>query len=74
MIARTVNVAISASSKQTESPFSLPGQSAARVVLLEATVDSDPAHAVRLRARVQFDDSGSLPGRSATVLDWVVLR
>jgi hypothetical protein len=71
IIARTINISVSASSKQETSPFSLPGRDGTRIVLFEA---KDESGHVRLRARVSFNDSPELPGKTSKVLDWVVLR
>jgi hypothetical protein len=73
VIARTIDADASASMKQSDSPFSLPGLVNIRRVLFEATVGGDP----RLRALVQFTDKKNgvaHPGYVADVLNWVVLH
>lgn len=70
VVAKSITGNIGDSSKQTDSPFSIPGLTHKRVVVFEAAISGT----VRLRARVSYDDSGSLPGRSVKVLDWVVVR
>lgn len=81
LIARSVDADAINSSKQTTSPFQLPGVTDRRVVLLEAYLNKDgnpstppAAGDLRLRARVSFDDADGLPGRTLRVLDWVVMR
>lgn len=70
IIARMIDGDASASSKQTSAPFQLPGTSGTRVVLFTAYIDGKP----RLRAKVTYDDTGALPGRSVTINDWAVIR
>jgi hypothetical protein len=81
LIARSVVADTINSSKQTSAPFQLPGLTNRRVVLFEAYLNSDGnpgtspgASDLRLRAKVQFDDSDGLPGRNVKVLDWAVIR
>ncbi|HUF33052.1 MAG TPA: hypothetical protein VMN58_07580, partial [Acidimicrobiales bacterium] len=63
----------SASMKQGDSPFQLPGTDDLRGVTFEAFVGSQ----VRLRARVSYTDTDGgviLPGYRVRVRDWVVVR
>jgi hypothetical protein len=72
IIARTIDGDVSASSKQDDSPFQLPGLVFTRTTLFEATIDGTP----RLRAKVAYNDSKngiSLPGYQVKVLNWIVL-
>jgi hypothetical protein len=79
IIANSLNVDVSASSKQSLSPFALPKGTAGRVVRFTATISGKQ----RLRAVVRFTDSTppdasgktrASPGFAVTVQSWAVLR
>jgi hypothetical protein len=78
VIARSLLVDVSSSSKQTDSPFQLPKTTTARKVLLVGKVNGVP----KIRALVTFQDYAPLasgttavfPGYQVTIDKWSVLR
>jgi hypothetical protein len=81
VIARHIEVSVSNSSKQDDSPFQLAATTASRQVLFTASVGGVP----KLRAHVRYtdidtkgtsdpSDDVALPGFKVEILDWVVLR
>jgi hypothetical protein len=78
VIAKTLKVDNSSSSKQTDSPFQLPNASTNRTVLFTGKVDGT----AKIRALVKYQDfvtdasglTSSYPGYRVTVLNWSVLR
>lgn len=77
VIARTMNVDVSASSKQTDSPFQIPRATTGRSVLFVAKVDGVDT----LRALVRYQDyvttagtNSAYPGYRVFVEKWSVIR
>ena len=82
VIVETLSVDVSASSKQTTSPFSLPQATTSRSVLFTETVDGSATPVLRAVATYQdyapdpTANSGkiAIPGYVVTVSNWSVLR
>jgi hypothetical protein len=77
VIAKDIDVLLSASAKQLAAPFQLPGESSFREVLFKASIGTQ----VVLEAKVRFDDtimdnSGNpllSPGAAVKIEEWTVL-
>jgi hypothetical protein len=77
VVARSLHVNVSASSKQTDAPFQLPKSTTGREVLFTARIGG----VAYLRALVQYVDFDlstgtelAFPGRKVVIKSWVVLR